>query len=139
MKIQTTKTTQEETPSRHTQTKLRREDFKSTGLTYDDVTKADIDVLIDLINQYGAAHKNMKMTVARVLKKDFSFRADGSIIKGYIKVKGPYFDKREAISFNEGGFIGFAGWADKYNIQPFVHAFDGWLKLKQKGDNGNEI
>lgn len=119
------------------QTELRRNNFKESGLTYADVTMSDIDRLITLINEFGAVHKNMVMKVSRVLKKDFSFSVKGGIIKGYIKVNGPYFDKREAISFNEGGFIGFAGWADKYNVRPFTKAFDTWLGEKLSNKEAN--
>ena len=34
---------------------------------------------------------------------------------------------REAISFNSDGFIGFCGWADTQNSQPFLNAFRRWL------------
>lgn len=118
-------------------TQLRRTNFTISGLTYSDITLNDINHLIDLVNKNGASHKRMKMTVCRVLKKDVKLSTKGGIIHAYIKVKGPYFDKREAISFNEDGFIGFAGWADKFNVLPFVEAFDEWLegymKLREGG------
>ena len=34
---------------------------------------------------------------------------------------------REAISFNSDGFIGFCGWADTQNSQPFLNAFRRWM------------
>lgn len=37
-----------------------------------------------------------------------------------------YFDKREAVSIYPDGFVGFAGWADDRNIQPFLKAFGAW-------------
>ena len=39
-----------------------------------------------------------------------------------------YFKKREAITFNDNGFIGFAGWADDTNIQPILSGFTKWVK-----------
>ena len=35
--------------------------------------------------------------------------------------------RREAISFNKDGFIGFAGWASTGNEKPFVSAFNEWV------------
>ena len=44
-----------------------------------------------------------------------------------ICVDGPYFMRREAISLEPSGFIGFAGWADSCNERPFLCAFARWL------------
>lgn len=42
-----------------------------------------------------------------------------------------YFTKREAVTFNSDGFIGFAGWADDQNVQPILAAFCGWVDEMQ--------
>ncbi len=47
--------------------------------------------------------------------------------KAFIEVDGPYFKSREGISFNADGFIGFAGWSDSHNVQPFINAFVKWI------------
>lgn len=39
-----------------------------------------------------------------------------------------YFSGREAISFNESGFIGFAGWASSTNCEPIYVAFSDWVQ-----------
>ena len=49
------------------------------------------------------------------------------VLGAYVRVDGPYFDDREAISINPNGFIGFAGWADSRNERPFLVAFARWL------------
>lgn len=36
------------------------------------------------------------------------------------------YSEREAISFNENGFIGIAGWADSENTRPIIRAFKYW-------------
>lgn len=36
------------------------------------------------------------------------------------------YTQREIISFNEDGFIGFAGWADQGNTNPILRAFLKW-------------
>lgn len=55
--------------------------------------------------------------------------ADGGkgIKSAFLRVSGFYFSGREAISFNEDGFIGIAGWADDTNVQPFLRAFHKWV------------
>lgn len=37
-----------------------------------------------------------------------------------------YFERRECISFNANGWIGFAGWADQGNTNPILRAFIEW-------------
>ncbi|WP_406871590.1 hypothetical protein WHT83_14820 [Aminobacter sp. P9b] len=52
-----------------------------------------------------------------------------------------YFDKREAVTFNSDGFIGFAGWADEVNVQPILRAFIAWvaaLAAPSAGAQGGE-
>jgi hypothetical protein len=39
------------------------------------------------------------------------------------------WDKRECVSFNTDGFIGFAGWADNNNIIPILNAVGLWVDL----------
>lgn len=34
---------------------------------------------------------------------------------------------RQAVTFQEDGFIGFAGWSDDTNIQPIIRAFMAWV------------
>lgn len=55
--------------------------------------------------------------------------ADGGrgIRSAFLSVSGFYFSGREAISFNEDGFIGIAGWADDTNVKPFLRAFHKWV------------
>ena len=39
-----------------------------------------------------------------------------------------YFGDREAVTFNQDGFIGFAGWADSINAQPILDGFANWIR-----------
>lgn len=41
-----------------------------------------------------------------------------------------YFDDRQAVSFEDNGFIGFAGWADRYNVQPILRGFVLWAEAR---------
>lgn len=41
---------------------------------------------------------------------------------------------RQAVTFEECGFIGFAGWSDDTNIQPIIRAFMAWVDEMKAGD-----
>lgn len=52
---------------------------------------------------------------------------DGGILRAYLKIDCPgQWNGREAVSFNSDGFIGFCGWADSQNSQPFYRAWRAW-------------
>lgn len=53
----------------------------------------------------------------------------------YISItgKGTYFNKREAITFCDSGYIGFCCEADSKNEMPVLRAFGEWLEMI-KGD-----
>ncbi|HAK41816.1 MAG TPA: hypothetical protein DCM59_02620, partial [Clostridium sp.] len=53
-------------------------------------------------------------------------RTNSKIIKAYLYVDSHYFSKRESISFNEDGLIGFAGWASSSNVRPIILGFNKW-------------
>lgn len=43
------------------------------------------------------------------------------------------WDDREAVSFNNDGFIGFAGWSSTKNIRPILDSVSDWLEhIKQE-------
>lgn len=53
--------------------------------------------------------------------------SDGGILRAYLKIDCPgQWHGREAVSFNSDGFIGFCGWADSINSQPFYRAWRAW-------------
>lgn len=47
--------------------------------------------------------------------------------EAFIIVECDRYSKREGISFNKDGWIGFAGWADSDNVRPFLDAFEEWV------------
>lgn len=49
-----------------------------------------------------------------------------------------YFNRREAVSFNGDGFIGFCGWADSYNSQPIYEGFLEWCEYIRKTRSNRE-
>lgn len=43
-----------------------------------------------------------------------------------LHVSAHYFTRREAVTFNGDGFIGFCGWSSSENAQPIYAAFIEW-------------
>jgi len=115
--------------------------FRSKDLDYSILTQKNRERLRDLIRSELKEYRNgrFRMTLARQNKsKDIRFSGDNITFFG-IRAKGfntmtvngetrefVHFKDREAISFNMDGFIGFAGWADSKNVQPFLSAFCKW-------------
>lgn len=107
-----------------------RQYFKDKGLTYADVTEGDILVLVGNLNKEikksNKAGETSTDTMHLSKKIAIKKNRDGSIISCYLYMNSHYFTQREAISFNEDGFIGFAGWADQGNTNPILRAFLKW-------------
>lgn len=66
------------------------------------------------------------VTMSLSKKIDMKKKSNGSIRSCYLYMNAHYFTQREAIFFNEDGFIGFAGWADVGNKNPLLRAFLKW-------------
>lgn len=106
----------------------------AANLTYAQVTANDIRALEGFLAIEYARHERMgeHMEMHPCYRKQHQPRINvsstGGIESAYLRVSGFYFSGREAISFNDDGVIGFAGWADDTNVQPFVRAFLLWVK-----------
>ena len=111
------------------------------------LTKDDVHMLAMLVGEELCRHNlkdadgktsACKMTLRGVYIPDTGSEAVGA----YVRVDGPYFEDREGISLEPGGFIGFAGWADSRNERPFLVAFarwmDEWLFSPDMRDLGGE-
>lgn len=111
-----------------------REHFKSLNLSYDQISEMDIYILVKFIEteledyyKNGGEHaKKMDLRVRAPLKKYIKTTKRNGLEYAYLKVKGSYFESREAISFNKDGFIGFGGELDDKNVQPILKAFCNW-------------
>ena len=107
-----------------------RQYFKDKGLTYSDITEGDILVLIGNLNKEikksNKAGETSTDTMHLSKKVAMKKNRDGTIVSCYLYINSHYFTQREAISFNEDGFIGFAGWADQGNTNPLLRAFLKW-------------
>ena len=120
-----------------------RNRFKEFGLGYDDITDGDILVLVMLLNREikksnrsGETSVNtMSLSEKMVIKR----KSNGTITECYLYMNSHYFTRRECISFNRDGFIGFAGWADNGNTNPVLRAFLEWCDiLKKQKEEVNE-
>lgn len=119
-------------------TKLTRDQCRKAfgdNLTYRDVTPNDIRALQGFLcieyaqHERNGEHMEMQPSYRKKTEPQItvSEKTGRSIQSAFLFVSGFYFHGREAISFNEDGYIGFAGWADDTNIQPFLRAFMRWL------------
>ena len=116
-----------------------REQF-AEHFSYEDLNEADIVRLAMFVMQECATHclygEHTRFWVPSLLPKHgvkVHMSETGGIESAFIRCNGTYFKDREAISFNGDGFIGFAGWADSKNVQPFYKAFQRWMNEKRFG------
>lgn len=104
--------------------------FAQKGLTYDDITEGDILTLVMLLNKYiKKANKDCETSMGTMYlshKIDLKRKTHGTLISCFLYVNSHYFERRECISFNKGGWISFAGWADQGNTNPILRAFLEW-------------
>lgn len=114
-----------------------RQYFKDKGLSYEKVTEGDILALVMMLNQeIKKSNKAGETSVESMYlssKINMKKRTNGTIIKCFLYTNSHYYTQREAISFNENGFIGFAGWADQGNTNPLLRAFLRWCDYLAEG------
>lgn len=117
-----------------------RQYFKNKGLSYDQVTEGDILALLMLCSQELKKSNKRGETSVNTMRMSYKIdmikRPNGTIIKCFLYMNSHYFTRREAISFNENGFIRFAGWADQGNTNPLLRAFIRWCDfMTENGDS----
>lgn len=104
--------------------------FREKGLSYDSINEGDILVLVMMCQQElkksCKAGETSTSTMRLSEKIDMKRKTNGAIVSCFLYMNSHYFTRREAISFNENGFIGFAGWADQGNVNPLLRAFLHW-------------
>jgi hypothetical protein len=109
-------------------TKLTRDEMRSlfaeSGLTYADLTVEKLRKLVVVINN--------KMKESNLIQG--TYRCNGRVkfqnktrFFAGLTCKSFYFKDREVVSFNDDGFIGFAGWSDDTNVQPILAGFKQWI------------
>ena len=120
-----------------------RAHFKDLGLTYNDITLDDMNLLRDMLDARFIQQRIDRMKTGskplywdRVNRDEFHKgawfeAADGTLRleRAFLTACGEYFDDREVISFNRDGFIGFCGAADRENAKPVLESFIEWCDL----------
>ena len=110
-----------------------RRTFQELGLSYSQIRRYDVELLHAMcVIEIDHVRRNPESAISKGLRMarrvDFNCK-DGRLTSAFMYVNCTYFKKREAISFNGDGFIGFAGWASSANEQPFLRAFIKWCHL----------
>lgn len=117
-----------------TESDKARQRFIDKDLTYKDITYSDFLLLYWTVQKAFEKHnklerqkpKHERNYLMKVAQKPQYIKGKTGMKKAFIKVVCDNYTTREAISFNENGFIGFAGWADSHNIKPITRAFMYW-------------
>lgn len=101
--------------------------FAASGLTYADITHSRF---LELATAVQRCLESDPGTVGLRLSRKMVYLPSpgtGGMTEAYLYVDGDYFHKREAISFNRDGFIGFAGWSSTANCRPLLEGFRIWV------------
>lgn len=100
--------------------------WASSGLDYSVLTPDSLSDLVDSIDRAmmasGAAQGSLRMKRPPVIHGE-----DGVVTCAELRCRSAYFRDREAVTFNDNGFIGFAGWADETNVVPVLDGFAEWV------------
>ena len=115
--------------------------LNSQGEYLDTITEGDILTLTMMLNkELKKANKECETSVDIYLSRKVNMKrkTNGSLICCYLYVNSHYFTRRECISFNYDGFIGFAGWADQGNTNPILRAFLKWCDYLAESEVRNE-
>jgi hypothetical protein len=108
-----------------------REGFASAGLSYADLDLVALRRLRVLINREMIGSGLMKSSY-RCYRGVVLQNAGTDRFFAGIRCSAFYFERREAVSFNRDGFIGFAGWSDDTNVQPILRGFLAWIGEMKK-------
>lgn len=112
-----------------------REVFKESGLDYNDVydfLPVMVQAIQSNIDEHCEKHDSLPMTVCDGYYPVKYMRNTRNITSFFVYVDGSYFTRRECVSFNPDGFIGFAGWASSLNVAPILQGFVDAVELIKK-------
>lgn len=111
--------------------KLFDESLSYEKLTADDVFALSCYIGIECM-RHNREHRSplrYKLpSVHRNMPKVALAKGRDGIESAFIRIDGHYFEGREAVSFNEDGFIGFCGWADSRNERAILEGFYRWMQ-----------
>jgi len=100
-----------------------RAHWAASGLTYDALTKESLARLRKLID----SEMRKSGCIGGTFRAGRAATMNGRWGLADIRCQAHYFNDRQAVTFEKGGFIGFAGWADDTNVQPILTAFVVWV------------
>lgn len=107
----------------------------SKHLSYERVSADDVFALSCYIGIECMRHNRERRspvryrlpTIHRNMPKVSLAKGREGIESAFVRIDGHYFEGREAVSFNEGGFIGFCGWADSESERAILDGFYRWM------------
>lgn len=102
--------------------------WAASGLTYAVLTKENLERLKALLDTElrasglfrGTYRMSGKIDLHTGLKQPWA-----AVWCEAYYFKGHY--RREAVTFNPDGFVGYAGWADDDNVVPVLKGFERWV------------
>ena len=100
-----------------------RAKWAASGLTYEVLTKTSLAQLRKMIDAAMRDSGCFKGTY----RAGRAATLNGRWGPADIRCQAHYFTDRQAVTFEKGGFVGFAGWADDTNVQPILLAFCAWV------------
>ena len=106
---------------------IARQIWAETNLSVGDLDLADLSALRLRLDQAMRASRLIRDSF-RMERRIRVHRAEGCLRCVELRCRSHYFEGRQAITFDENGFVGFAGWADDVNVQPVLEAFIGWAR-----------
>lgn len=100
-----------------------REAWSRTGLTFADLTRENV---MSLRNRVDA-----ELRTSRLIRDTYKAEPHIECKPAWfaINCRAYYFRKRQAVTFDANGWVGFAGWADDKNVQPILRAFVEWAEM----------
>jgi hypothetical protein len=97
------------------------------NIGYHTIFRQDLEMLSSFLEIELAKHNGVAMKISGSPRSRIS--GDG-LFYAVFEVDSGYFKHREAISFQENGFVSITPWADEVNLVPFVNAMARWITWK---------
>lgn len=116
--------------------------FKEKGLTYDYITRTDLDLLAAMLNVHIVKHRRERLNAGEtpywvrvhpgiLPRKDGGggWTEEGGLVYSFITAKGETFTTRPAVSFSRDGHIGLCGGVSDEDAAPILEAFVEWVDV----------
>lgn len=106
---------------------MAREIWTETGLEMGDLSGADLSDLRARLDREMRASQLIRGSY-RMERRVRTRHVGGRLRCVELRCRADYFEGRQAVTFEESGFVGFAGWADEVSVQPVLKAFGAWAR-----------